>query len=141
MGAALKKTLDQPPQVVFSDRCLINLASLDEQVEAIRRIVSVLAPGGVFLMLENSLQTHAQLNVIRQSIGLEARPAATYNVFIDEEALGANLGQSVELLQVRDFSALHDLMLYAAQAKSCDWQGHLRHGTHEGGNRVVDRAP
>ena len=55
---------------------LINLSSADEQLDAMRRIKSMLAPAGRFLMLENSVQTHARLNDVRTALGLPVRPAA-----------------------------------------------------------------
>lgn len=98
---------------VYTDRCLINLASTDEHVRAARGIGALLAPGAVFLMLENSRQTHAQLNAARAILGLPGRLAAPYNVFIDEDVLVPALADLLHLEAVDDFGSLHDLLLYA----------------------------
>jgi SAM-dependent methyltransferase len=99
--------------VVYTDRCLINLASLEEQVTAAHAIAGVLADGGWFLMLENSRQTHARLNAARRAVGLPFRPAAEYNVFVDEEAFVPRVRDAFDLEGIDDFGGLHDVLLYA----------------------------
>src|SRR5204862_125869 len=71
--------------LAFTDRMLINLSSAQEQLEAMERIASVVRPGGLFLMIENSVQTHRALNEARAALGLPFRPPAEFNVFIDED--------------------------------------------------------
>jgi len=115
-GSKVRDLMRHKPTIVYSDRCLINLADVSEQAQAIRKIVDNLAEGGQFLMLENSVQTADRLNDIRESLGLPRRPSAEYNVFIDEEALKRELSGSVVLRDVRDFGGLHDLVIYALQA-------------------------
>ena len=99
--------------VVFTDRMLINLSSADEQRGVMLRIAEMLKPGGMFLMIENSVQTHRVLNEVRQALGLPGRPAADYNVFIDEPAVIEPFTQTMTLVDVEDFGSIHDLMLYA----------------------------
>jgi hypothetical protein len=100
-------------ELVLTNRMLINLASAGEQLAAMRRIRSVLAPGGLFLMLENSVQTHARLNHVRTALGLPVRPAAEFNLFVDEEHVIAPFEAEMMLRDVEDFGAIHDLLLYA----------------------------
>lgn len=106
--------------LVLTNRMLINLASADEQLDAMRRIRSMLVPGGRFLMLENSVQTHARLNDVRVALGLPVRPAAQFNHFIDERAVIAPFAQEMTLRDVEDLGAIHDLLLYAVEPKLSD---------------------
>lgn len=99
--------------VVVTNRMLINLASADEQLTVMKRIAEVLNPGGLFMMLENEREAHARLNLIRRSLGLPAREAASYNVFIDSGKVIEPFKAQMELLAAESVSALHDLMLYA----------------------------
>jgi hypothetical protein len=110
--------------VVFTDRMLINLASAEEQLAVMNAISALLSPGKLFLMLENSVQTHAVLNRVRVTLGLPARPSASYNVFIDEPKVIAAFQQSMSLVTVDDFSALHDMMLYAIEPSATDGEVH-----------------
>lgn len=110
----------QAVDLVLTNRMLINLASADEQLAAMRAIKSMLVPGGRFLMLENSVQTHARLNDVRTALGLPVRPAAEFNHFIDEQAVIAPFQDEMALRDVEDFGALHDLLLYAVEPKLGD---------------------
>lgn len=99
--------------VIYTDRCLINLASATEQISACKNISRLLATKGRFLMLENSVQTHAQLNKLRQVLELPARQPAEYNVFIDEDVVIPAVQKFFDLKATDDFGSLHDVMLYA----------------------------
>jgi SAM-dependent methyltransferase len=114
VGSAIADRLASPTlDAVFTDRMLINLASPDEQLVVMKRIAAVLPGGGWYFMIENSVQTHAALNGVRRSLGLPNRPAADYNVFIDEPRVIKAFEATMTLAEVEDFSALHDLVLYA----------------------------
>lgn len=99
--------------VVLTNRMLINLVSAEEQLAVMRRIAGVLAPGGLFLMLENEREAHSRLNQIRQSLGLPNREAASYNVFIDSGGVVEPFKNHMDLLETEAVSSLHDLLLYA----------------------------
>ena len=69
--------------IVMSQRCLLNLPSRDAQWRAMTEIARVLKPGGLYLMLEGTLQGLRRLNEHRQLFGLDAIPEAesSYNWF------------------------------------------------------------
>jgi len=114
VGSAVADRLASPTlDAVFTDRMLINLSSPDEQLVVMKRIAAVLPAGGWYFMIENSVQTHAALNDVRRALGLPNRPPAEYNVFIDEPRVVKSFEDTMTLAQVEDFSALHDLLLYA----------------------------
>jgi ubiquinone/menaquinone biosynthesis C-methylase UbiE len=78
--------------VVISERCLLNLIDRQQQWQAMRQIAGVLKPGGLYLMLEGTLQGLQKLNAVRQQFGLDSIPEAAqgYNWFsnkFDEEEL------------------------------------------------------
>ncbi len=98
---------------IFTDRMLINLASAEEQLEVMRRISKALKPGGVFLMIENSTESHAKLNEVRKVLGLDPRPPASYNIFINQQTIDT-FKKEMKLVHTEYFGAVHDLMLYAA---------------------------
>jgi len=98
--------------VVVSDRCLINLDTLEHQKQAITALAERVAPGGLLLLIENSTRTHAAQNALRQRIGLPPRAPAEFNLFLDEDAIRPHLERHLDLLEVEDFISLHDLVLY-----------------------------
>jgi ubiquinone/menaquinone biosynthesis C-methylase UbiE len=99
--------------VVFTDRCLINLNTDSLQHQAIASLAKLLIPGGHLLMIENSQQTFEDQNRARESVGLTRRTAAEFNHFFDETTLLPFLPSAgLELLSIEDFISLHDIVLY-----------------------------
>jgi SAM-dependent methyltransferase len=116
-GDALKicdnRNLAESYDVVFTDRCLINLDTLAKQKAAIQQIARKVRPGGHLLMIENSLTTYGQQNKLREALGLKARSPAEFNLFFDEEKIRPHIAAcGLQLTDVEDFSSLHDLLLY-----------------------------
>jgi predicted O-methyltransferase YrrM len=105
--------LDAAYDVVFTDRCLINLNKVELQKIAISRLGSRLKPGGYLLMIENSLLTYGRQNRCRELLGLPPRSPASFNLFFDESVILPHIEtDGLQLLDIEDFSSLHDLVLY-----------------------------
>ena len=106
---ALRATYD----IVFTDRCLINLQTVELQKQAISALAAKVRPGGHLLMIENSMRTYGRQNHYRELLGLAPRTPAEFNVFFDEEEIVAHIDSGdLELEDVEDFISLHDLALY-----------------------------
>lgn len=78
--------------VVVSERCLLNLPTKEDQWHAIGEVARVIKPGGLYLMLEGSMQGLQGLNDARGRFGLDPIPEADakYNWFsnkFDEEEM------------------------------------------------------
>jgi hypothetical protein len=73
--------------IVFTDRCLINLNTVDLQKNALTALVERIRADGYLLMIENSVQTYGEQNDCRSLLGLEARTPAAYNLFFDEREI------------------------------------------------------
>src|SRR5438552_3781324 len=90
--------------VVVTDRCLINLNTDPLQQDAIAALAKVLKINGHLLMIENSQQTYARQNLIRESVGLQARVPAEFNHFFDEATLLPFLTSvGLQVLDIEDF--------------------------------------
>jgi SAM-dependent methyltransferase len=100
--------------IVFTDRCIINLNSAEAQGEAIGALAGKVAPDGHLLMIENSTDTFAAQNDARVALGLEPREPAAFNRFISTAEMTSHIAAAgFELLATEDFSSLHDLLVYA----------------------------
>lgn len=103
-----------PFDVAFTVRCLINLQTNENQVAAFASLVSRVRPGGLILLIENSQQSYAKQNVLREELGMEPRTPAQFNHFIDEEFFLKRAGElGVFHVKTVDISSLHDTLLYA----------------------------
>ena len=100
--------------VVFTDRCLINLTSWEDQKKAIKALADKVRPGGKLLMIENVVQGRRAQNRLRTHLGLPERPLMPpFNLFMDETELVQYLSDiGMQDIETEDFSSLHDLMLY-----------------------------
>lgn len=70
--------------LVVSERCLINLNSEADQHDAFKKIMRCVRPGGIFLMIECSVEGQDRINDIRAPLGLELMEAPWHNNFFKE---------------------------------------------------------
>ncbi len=75
--------------VVTSIRCLINLATLENQAKAIDEIARCLVPGGIYMLSEGWSEGMDGLNSLRLSMGLPAISVVDFNVLISRRYLEA----------------------------------------------------
>jgi ubiquinone/menaquinone biosynthesis C-methylase UbiE len=73
--------------IVFTERCLINLESWEDQMRGINEIHRVLKPGGFFIMLEAFKDGLNNLNAARKVLGLEEIPEPFHNIYFDKEKI------------------------------------------------------
>jgi len=78
--------------LVYTERVIINLMEWETQRVAIENIFSLLKPGGIFAMCENSYEGLAEINRLRVSVDLEPYEAPWHNRYLrDEEINGINV--------------------------------------------------
>lgn len=92
---------------IFTDRCLINLPSLELQLEAVANLSSLLHDGGRLVLVESTWQGQERLNSLREQAGLEPIPYHWHNLYLDEELFLRGIPSSLELVEVNNFSSLY----------------------------------
>ena len=100
--------LDEPDgswNKVVATRVIINLGDWERQRRALRECARVVAPGGLLLLSEATLQGWRRLNAMRAEWGLAEIPMPPFNAYLDQEAVVAELAPSMELLELRDFAS------------------------------------
>ncbi|MDP2633040.1 MAG: class I SAM-dependent methyltransferase [Candidatus Curtissbacteria bacterium] len=109
-GDILKmKKIPEKPDVVVTQRLLINLASWNEQKEAIENIYRMLKPGGLYIMIENTNDAYLALNDMRHQVGLQAIPIHWHNLFFDYDELMSFIKDKFQLLNFHDFGLYYFL--------------------------------
>jgi len=110
----INKKLKNCYDMVFTNRCIINLNSIELQLESLFNLSKKIRKGGYLLLIENSINTYGNQNRLRESLGLESRIPDAYNLFLDEKKFISYATEelNLELIKKMDFSSLHDIMLY-----------------------------
>jgi ubiquinone/menaquinone biosynthesis C-methylase UbiE len=73
--------------IIFTERCLINLETWELQMQGIKEIHRILKPGGFFIMLEAFKEGLANLNSAREVIGLTKIEEPFHNIYFNKKKL------------------------------------------------------
>jgi SAM-dependent methyltransferase len=73
--------------IVITDRCLINLESIDDQITAIDNIHNALKPDGTYLMLECTKEGLGNINAVREQFGLPLIEERWHNNYLGREII------------------------------------------------------
>ena len=95
--------------VAVAQRCLINLATWENQQKAIEHIARVIKPGGHFIMQEGTRQGREGLNLMREKMGLPRMPDVEFNSDLDETTLWPFIERLFEIVEIRRYG-LYDLI-------------------------------
>ena len=104
------------PQI-YTDRCLINLPSLEMQITAVKNLAAILDPGGKLVLIEPVQQGQERLNSLRETVGLKPVPYHWHNLYLDEDAFLKLTPASLKHLETRNFASLYFLISRVFNAK------------------------
>ena len=108
--------------IVFTERCIINLLDWNDQKEALRRMTKAVKKGGLLLLLEAYKDGLEELNRARHEVGLPPIPPAYHNLHLDKGAVTEYLrGEGFELKEENNFLSSYyfgSRVLYPAVAKA-----------------------
>lgn len=99
----LRDTFD----LIYTERTLINLPDWPEQQKAIREISSLLAPGALYLMCENSQNGLDELNALRVRLGLKKIEPPWHNRYLMDEELESGDFGDLQLERVMHYSSTY----------------------------------
>ncbi len=101
--------------IVFTDRCLINLSSIQLQEKAFYQLVNKVSSNGYLILIENTIQQFEKQNELREFLGLKKRTVREHNLLLDEDGFIENVTteqQNLVLIKKSNFSSLHDFLVY-----------------------------
>lgn len=78
-------------EVVFTERCIINLLDWNDQKEALNNMCAALKRGGRLILLEAYVDGLRELNRARTEVGLPENPPAYHNLLLNKEKVHAHL--------------------------------------------------
>lgn len=95
--------------ILTTCRVLINLGSFEKQIEAMREMHRVLKMGGIYIMLESTVQSYNNLNVMRAKYGLTQLVPNKANIYIDSDKILEKVKNLFEVLVIDNFSSTYYL--------------------------------
>jgi ubiquinone/menaquinone biosynthesis C-methylase UbiE len=119
---------------VVSDRCLINLASKEDQRHAIKEIARHVAVGGYYLAVENFIEGQVAMNQARAAIGLPEIPVRWHNLYFSEAEFIKFAAPEFEFLEFKDFASAYYFatrVIYAGLCRRSGEEIDYRHPVHQ----------
>ena len=98
--------------IIFTDRCLINLLGDGDLEKALKSIFSKLKKGGACIFIENFVNSRNKQDALRKIVGLERREIPKFNKFLYEESFLDLIKNYADVIEFKCISSLHDLVLY-----------------------------
>jgi ubiquinone/menaquinone biosynthesis C-methylase UbiE len=96
--------------VVVSERCLINLATWENQCRALANIHRYLKPGGRYLMLEGFVDNLAELNEVRTRYNLPPIKVVWHNLFFQRNAFEKHISTLFDIEAIDNYGSTYMLI-------------------------------
>lgn len=111
--------LDQKFNIIYTDRCLINLPSWDLQKLAINKIYDSLLDDGMYLMIENFIEGHDNFNALRKQFRLAEIKIREHNLFFSKDKLNKYLNKLFKAIEFQNISSLYYIVSRIVYSKIC----------------------
>lgn len=92
---------------VITDRCLINLSTVEEQIGAIKEIYRILKPNGIYLMCEDTKEGLDALNILREVVNLYKIEQHWHNLYIEEKEIFNRINNLFKIEHINRFSSFY----------------------------------
>lgn len=122
---------DETFDVVTTDRCLINLNSLESQTRAIAQIAARTRPDGYYLAIENFVEGQDNMNALRRAVGLPDIPVRWHNLFFRESDFIAAAEPFFTVVSFKEFSSSYYYATRVIYSAMCQMRGEQPDYEHE----------
>ncbi len=96
--------------VIYTQRCLINLDSPQEQKRAFDKILSLLNPGGIYIMVENTVEGHEKTNNLRRSLNIAELEIPWHNIYMNSKDIESWATPTINLEYFEHISSTYHFM-------------------------------
>ena len=104
------RTIQDRFDLVYSERAVINLETWDSQRQTIEDMTTLLKPGGIYVMCENSKDGLDRINALREKVGLSSIAPPWHNRYLHESEIESLLIPDVKLDHVNHYSSTYYLL-------------------------------
>ncbi|MCJ7655235.1 MAG: class I SAM-dependent methyltransferase, partial [Dehalococcoidia bacterium] len=122
---------DSAYDVVLSDRCLINLDSIESQRYAMAQIAEHTKPGGYYIAIENFIEGHENMNRARHAVGVPEIPVRWHNLYFKEHEFIRSAERFFEDIVFKDFSSSYYFATRVVYSAMCHMRGEEPDYNHE----------
>ncbi len=95
--------------IAITERCLINLKTVDDQIKAMKNIYKMLNNSGIVILSEETIQAYNNINDLRKSVGLSDMSIQWHNQYIDYEKFAKGIEDYFDIVEVDNFSSSYYL--------------------------------
>jgi ubiquinone/menaquinone biosynthesis C-methylase UbiE len=96
---------DKSFDVIYTERCIINLLTWEEQKQALNEMHRVLRKGGTILFIESFTEGYENLNKARTELGLTAIPMPHHNLYFDKAKFEPFISEKFTILNADELGA------------------------------------
>jgi len=97
--------------VIFTERCIINLLTWEEQQQALNEMHRILRKGGYILFMESFTDGYENLNKARTELGLDAIAMPHHNLYFNKETFEPFVLKTFKILNPLELGAANEIML------------------------------
>lgn len=108
---------------IYTERSIINLDTLEQQVRAVESLWSMVAAGGRLVLCEAFLDGLNEINAYRQSVGLQSINPPWHNRYLSLSELGDLLPGSCRAYEIVEFSGTYYFVSRVVHAREALLQG------------------
>ncbi|PKM82383.1 MAG: hypothetical protein CVU89_05105 [Firmicutes bacterium HGW-Firmicutes-14] len=109
--------------IIITDRCLINLSNLNNRKKALCEIAACLNNGGQYLMIENFIEGHVEMNRLRAYLDLPEIPVRWHNSFFSLNEFRDSIKHIFKMESCENISSLYYLVTRVVYSKLCQMEG------------------
>ena len=132
---------DEAFDFVLTDRCLINLDSIEDQSEAIAQIGMRTKPEGFYLAIENFIEGQENMNKARAAVGVPEIPVRWHNLYFREREFVQSTERFFAVITWLDFASSYYFATRVIYSALCQRRGEKPDYQHEIHKLAVDLPP
>jgi ubiquinone/menaquinone biosynthesis C-methylase UbiE len=88
--------------VIYTERCIINLLTWDEQREALDEMHRILRKGGHILFMESFSEGYLNLNKARMELGLSEIPMPHHNLYFEKDKFEPFINEKFRIINASE---------------------------------------
>ncbi|MEJ7626516.1 MAG: class I SAM-dependent methyltransferase [Ferruginibacter sp.] len=97
--------------VIYTERCIINLLTWEEQQQALNEMHRILKKDGYILFMESFTDGYENLNKARTELGLDLIAMPHHNLYFDKSTFEPFVSKKFKIMDPVEMGAVNDIVL------------------------------